>query len=436
MLKREVTNELRKWRNDTGRKALVVRGARQVGKTFSIEHFCRETYQSVIDINFLENPSMKKIFSGDLDSTTIGINLSLYKPESRIIPGETCIFLDEIQECPEAITALKFLAADRRWDVLASGSMLGIDYKRPTSYPVGSICYVDMFPLNFREFLRAAGVTDDIIGILREHFDQRSMVPWAIHDKVSELFRLYIILGGMPEVVSVYLENKMISEAERKVRDILTDYRYDIAHYASPDMKIKAEECYFSIPNHLSNENHKFMYSKVVHGGSARKFASSLDWIEGAYLAKRVYNVSGYDIPLAGRKQSDNFRVYPTDIGLLMGMYNHSVKEAVFRPEEERLNSQVKGGIYEAAVADMLIKNGHSDIFFRKNEKATFEIEFLIEKEGNVIPIEVKAGRSRSRSLDNLLKREDIPYGYKLIDGNVGVSGKKITLPLYMGMFL
>jgi predicted AAA+ superfamily ATPase len=178
------------------------------------------------------------------------------------------------------------------------------------------------------------------------------------------------------------------------------------------------------------------MYSKVVHGGNARKFASSLDWIEGAYLAKRVYNVSGYDIPLAGRKQSDNFRVYPTDIGLLMGMYDHSVKEAVFRPEEERLNSQVKGGIYEAAVADMLIKNGHSDIFFRKNEKATFEIEFLIENEGNVIPIEVKAGRSRSRSLDNLLKQEDIPYGYKLIDGNVGVSGKKITLPLYMGMFL
>ena len=379
---------------------------------------------------------MKKIFSGDLDSKTIRTNISLYIPESRVIPGKTCLFLDEIQECPEAITSLKFLAKDKDFDVIASGSMLGIDYKRPTSYPVGSIQYIDMYALSFKEFLYAAGVTDEIIDSLRSYFENETMVPWAIHDRIMELFRLYIIIGGMPEVVSLYFENNSISDADKKVRGILEDYRYDIAHYAKADVKIKAEECYFSISRQLSKENHKFMYSNVEKGGTARKYGSSIDWLKGAYLIQCVYNTSGYDIPLNTRRIDDNFRVYPTDIGLLMGMFDYSVKEQIIHPENKLLGGMSKGGIYEAVVADMLIKNGHRELFFRKNETSTFEIEFLIEKSEGVIPIEVKAGNSRSKSLDNLLKRDEIPYGYKLIDGNVGISGKKKTMPLYMAMFI
>jgi hypothetical protein len=178
------------------------------------------------------------------------------------------------------------------------------------------------------------------------------------------------------------------------------------------------------------------MYSVVEKGGAARKYGSSIDWLEGAYLIRKIYNISGYDIPLISKRIDDNFRIYPTDIGLLVGMYDNSVKELILHPTAEKLNSMVKGGLYEAVIADMLIKNGHKNIYFRKDEASSFEIEFFIENKEGVIPIEVKSGRSRSKSLDNILKKDEIPYGYKLIDGNVGVSEKKITLPLYMAIFL
>jgi predicted AAA+ superfamily ATPase len=401
-----------------------------------VEHFCRDEYESLVEINFLKNVSLKKIFSGDLDAGTIKKNISLYLPESRIIPGKTCIFLDEIQECPEAITSLKFLAETDEFDVIASGSMLGIDYKRPTSYPVGAVQYIDMFSLNFREFLIAAGISDEILDDLKSCFINRTAVPWAIHDKIMELFRMYIVLGGMPEVLRLYFEEGSFADADRKIQTILTDYRYDIAHYAAADIKIKAEECYFSIPRQLSKENHKFMYSNVEKGGTARKFGSSIDWLKGACLVKSVCNTSGYDIPLESARIDDNFRLYPTDIGLLMGMFERAVKENIMHPGDGLLSGAVKGGIYEAVIADMLLKNGHKELYFRKTEDATFEIQFLLESSDGVIPIEVKAGRSKSKSLDSLLKREEIPYGYKLIDGNVGVADKKITLPLYMAMFM
>ena len=436
ILVREVTDRFKKWKADSKHKCLLVRGARQVGKTYAIERFCEKEYESFIEINFLESPSMKMIFSGNLDAKTIKTNISLYIPNSKFIPDKTCLFIDEIQECPEAITALKFLEKEKGLDIIASGSMLGIDYKRPTSYPVGSIQYIDMFPLNFREFLYAVGVTDEIIDTLKDHFETRTAVPWAIHDKIMEYLRLYMIIGGMPEVVSIYCDNNSLDDADRKVRDILNDYRYDIAHYATADVKIKAEACYFSLSRQLSKENHKFMYSNVEKGGNARKYGSSIDWLSGAYLIKNVYNISGYDIPLNSKRIDDNFRVYPTDIGLLIGMYDRSVKELILHPDDDKLNSIIKGGLYEALIADMLIKNGHSDIYFRKDEASSFEIEFLIENAGNAIPIEVKSGRSRSKSLDNLLKRDEIPYGYKLINGNVGIAEKKITMPLYMAMFI
>ena len=435
-LRRDVTADFRKWKADPNHKCLLVRGARQIGKTYAIERFCEQEYDSFIEINFLESPSMKMIFSGNLDAKTIKTNISLYIPGSRFITGKTCLFIDEIQECPEAITALKFLEKEKDFDIIASGSMLGIDYKRPTSYPVGSIQYIDMFSLSFKEFLYAAGITEDIINELMEYFNSKTIVPWAIHDKMMEYLRLYMIIGGMPEVVKLYFETNSISDADKKIRDILNDYRYDIAHYASADVKIKAESCYFSISKQLSKENHKFMYSNVEKGGNARKFGSSIDWLVGAYLIKKVHNISGYDIPLSSKMIDDNFRIYPTDIGLLLGMYDYSVKELILHPDKDKLNSMIKGGLYESVIADMLIKNGHKRLYFRKDEASSFEIEFFIEAMGNAIPIEVKSGRSRSKSLDNILKRDEISYGYKLTDGNIGVVDKKITLPLYMAMFI
>ena len=436
MFRREITTSLNEWKEDSGHKCLMVRGARQVGKTFSVSEFGRANYESFININFLETPSLMKVFSQDLDTDTLIRNFSLYLPEAKFIPGNTLLFLDEIQECPEAITSLKFWNEDSRFDVIASGSMLGIDYKRPTSYPVGAVQYMDMFAMNFREFLSAGNIGNEIMDLLKDCFHKCEQVPWAIHDKMMELVRLYMILGGMPQVLDRYYSENSIASADQKAREILNDYRYDIAHYAPASEKIKAEKCYFSLAEQLSKENHKFKYSLVEQSGTKRKFGSSMDWLAGAYLIKCVKNINEYNIPLSFHAAEDNFRVYPTDIGLLSAMYEYPIKQKLLTNESGNLNPYLKGGIYEAVVADMLIKNGHNDIYFKRNEAATFEIEFLIENTDGIIPIEVKAGNSRSRSLDNLLEKHEIPYGYKLVDGNVGRSGKKITLPLYMAMFL
>lgn len=435
MLKRTVDDELIKWAESDSGKCLMLRGARQVGKTFSSEQLGKSKFESVVSVNFLEQPELKSVFTGNLDTNSLIMNFSVYLPSARFVPEKTLIILDEIQECPEAVTSLKFWAKDNRFKVIATGSMLGIDFKRPISYPVGSVEYINMHPLSFREFLYAAGINDDVIGVLEQCCNEYRNVPDAINERMMNLLRQYLVVGGMPEAVSAYFENNSLIEADKVLRRILNDYRYDIAHYASPDIKIKAEKCYFSLADQLSKENHKFQYGLIEKGGNARKFGSSLDWLNNADLTRTSYNLTSLEIPFSSHFDSNNFRLYPTDIGLLVSMYEYMIKGALLDPSDKVLAGNTKGGLYEALIADMLIKSGH-DLYYRKNEQATFEIEFLLERPEGIIPVEVKAGHSRSRSLDNLLKKESIPYGYKLIDGNVGKDGKKITLPLYMAMFL
>jgi predicted AAA+ superfamily ATPase len=435
MLKRTVDDELIKWAESDSGKCLMLRGARQVGKTFSSEQLGKSKFESVVSVNFLEQPELKSVFTGNLDTNSLIMNFSVYLPSARFVPEKTLIILDEIQECPEAVTSLKFWAKDNRFKVIATGSMLGIDFKRPISYPVGSVEYINMHPLSFREFLYAAGINDDVIGVLEQCCNEYRKVPDAINERMMNLLRQYLVVGGMPEAVSAYFENNSLIEADKVLRRILNDYRYDIAHYASPDIKIKAEKCYFSLADQLSKENHKFQYGLIEKGGNARKFGSSLDWLNNADLTRTSYNLTSLEIPFSSHFDSNNFRLYPTDIGLLVSMYEYMIKGTLLDPSDKVLAGNTKGGLYEALIADMLIKSGH-DLYYRKNEQATFEIEFLLERPEGIIPVEVKAGHSRSRSLDNLLKKESIPYGYKLIDGNVGKDGKKITLPLYMAMFL
>lgn len=436
MLYRESYDQLLAWKNQTKKKCLIVKGARQVGKTYLIEAFGKNEYENVIEINFLKNPGFKEIFKKDLDTNTLKTYISLYLSGSTFTERKTLVFLDEIQECPEAITSLKFWAEDGRYDVIASGSMLGIDYKRPISYPVGYVDYLDMTSLNFREFLVATGVKNDIQKILENCFAQKTPVPEPVHKKIMELLRTYMIIGGMPEVVNTYIETQSILEADKVQRRILTDYRYDIAHYATADMKIKAENCYLSIPSQLGKDNHKFQYSLIEKGSNARKYGSSIDWLEQANLAIKVYNVDPLYAPLATNKNTSDFRLYIADIGLLVGMMDYSIKAQLLNSENEKFSSITKGAIYEALIAEMLFKANHTKLYFTKNAQGTFEIEYLIESADGIIPIEVKSGRSRSKSLDNLLKKDSIPFGYKLVDGNVGVADKKITLPLYMAMFI
>lgn len=438
MLKRKVDSVLEEYLTKDTSKCLMIRGARQVGKSFSVDRLGNSSaVSSYIRVNFLEKPGLMKIFSGDLDIDTLVTNFSLYMPEARFVPGSTLLFLDEIQECPEAITSLKFWARDPRFKVIASGSMLGIDYKRSNSYPVGSIQYLDMKPLSFMEFLWAMGISSSTINRVREYFTKREMVPDAIHQSMLHYLKLYLVLGGMPEVVQKYCDTKNMAEADSIQRSILIDYRQDIAHYALPSIKIKAEKCFFSLPDQLGKENHKFQYSLVERGGTARKFGDSIDWLTAADLVHPCASVTKVEYPLRSFVKEGDFRLYPNDTGLLLGMYDYSMKQAIFGDTEKApVLLQAKGGLYEALIASMLLQNGHEELYFYKNETTRTEIEFLIPGEEGVIPIEAKAGNNRSKSLDRVLKDEHIPYGYKLISGNVGVTGKKITLPLYMAMFI
>ncbi len=445
MLKRKISENLINWKNSESNKALIVEGARQIGKTYTIRQFGKENYSSFIELNFIENPSLVNIFKGTLDTDTILTAVRLYVPNSKIIEGDTLVFLDEIQECSEAITALKFLAEDKRISVICSGSALGMNYKPQTSYPVGSVEYLSMTSLDFEEFLLAMNIDKDIISDLKSYFDNKNFdkkVPFAIHEKLNFLLRQYLIIGGMPEVVQAFVDTKDYGIADSIQRRLYRDYINDIARYASPNIKIKAEKCYKSIPMQLSKENHKFQYGVVEHKATGAKYESSVDWLSNAHIAIPVYNLSKVEYPLEAFSIENNFRLYPSDISFLICTYGYEIKAALLEDnniDEKPSNiimRSAKGGIYEALAADMLYKSGHINLRFYRDEKGTPEIEFFIENGDGVIPVEIKAGRNKTKSLDAMLKNDDIPYGYKFASQNIGKAGKKITLPMYMMMFL
>lgn len=444
MLKRKIDRELNEWKNNWNNKACLINGARQVGKTFSVREFGKENYDAVYELNFLENVQLKDIFAGSLDSETILSNIRLHFPEVKFVKASTLLFFDEIQECPEAITALKFLCSQESFDVIATGSALGISYKSTSSFPVGCIHNIQMHALSFEEFLWAKGVESDLLDGLAKHYKLRTPVPVSFHNKMLEYLREYMVVGGMPAVVQNYVYNHDILQVHTLQRNILSDYINDIARFSHPQIKIKAENCYRSIPFQLQKENHKFQYSKVEKKGTARKFETSVDWLINAHLAKCVFNVSKIEYPLANFKKEDNFRLYMNDIGLFLANFDFSVKQSLLQDLliDEPLDNNLilrtaKGGIYEALAADILLKNGHEDLYFFRNNQGDIEIDFLIENEFGCVPLEIKAGaKTKTKSLNRVLESDSIAVGYKFGSQNVGVLGKKITMPLYMLMFV
>lgn len=435
MLKRKAETLLKEWKNKKDRKCLIVQGARQVGKTFLIEHFGEENYGEVLEINFKQLISAADLFNGDLNIETIVNGLKFRFPDKKIIPGRTLIFLDEIQECPEAISSLKFWAIDNRYDVIASGSLLGIDYKRASSYPVGYVDYIHMHALDFEEFLWGLGISEDMIGSLKDCFESRRSVPDPINRQMMNYYREYIAVGGMPEVVCEYVRSKDFREVDRIQRALLQGYQYDIAHYATAEEKIKAEKCYLSLSRQLlDKENHKFQYKELEHGGRAQKYYSSIEWLLKADIIQLCRFVSAVRYDLDDYARDDFFRAYTTDLSLLISMKDLSLKQHII---ENTLSGNTKGGLYECAVADALYKKDYS-LYFYKNDSTKKEIDFLIQKQGNVVPIEVKSSNTRASSLNSLIKNNpEISLAYKLIDGNVGINEEGIvTIPLYMGMFI
>lgn len=433
MLRRKIYDKLLAWKNNKGKKdAILLRGVRQCGKTYIVREFGKREYKNFIEINFIERPDMQAVFSGNLDVDNMVQQIKLSMPGCQFIPGETLLFLDEIQDVPNARTSLKFWTQDGRFDCIASGSLLGMDYKNEVSIPVGYEQQLIMRTLDFEEFIWALGTEVNLKEMLAPYVDGAKRVPEAMHNSLNKYLQEYMVVGGLPEVVDTYIATKDFYQVHLLQEKILRDYQDDIAKYALNQDKIKAKQCFLSIPRQLSKENHKFQYSVVEKKATARKFTSSLDWLHNAGLIDFAYNVNSPWFPLKAHVKEDQFRVYLCDIGLLVAMYGYQLKIALL---SDALEGPAKGGIYESLVADILAKRGE-ELYYYKKEDSTLEIEFILERECKLVPVEVKARKGSTRSLNELLKMDNIERGYKLTAQNTGVVEKKITLPLYMAAII
>lgn len=435
MLKRKLYDYLLEWKQSHKQECLLINGARQVGKSYLVDAFGRAEYDSFITLDFIRDPGLRAIFQDSLSPADIYSRITLLIPGERIVPGRTLLFIDEIQECPEARAAFKYLAQDGSIDVIGSGSLLGVRFRElehAPSLPVGYERQVTMHPLDFEEFLWGRGYDAEAIDALRGYRSRMEPVPRAVHQTMMRFLREYLAIGGMPAVVSAFAPQGDFGAAHDVQTQLHALYLDDIARYASPSERVKARACYLSLPRQLAKENTKFRYATVEKRGTARKFGSSVDWLENANMALRCDAVTTPQFPLQSYEDSSKFRLYANDTGLLMAMYDFSMKAAVV---ENTLAGPMKGGLYENLVAVMLAARG-IPLHYWKAQNSSHEIEFLVDRDGAVVPIEVKASRGSTASLDELLRRDDVKRGYKLIDGNLGITGKKVTLPLYMAPFM
>lgn len=441
MLKRKIETQLAEWKSLKDRKPLVIKGIRQCGKTYIVQKFAKENYKSVVYMNFILNPEMRSAFMGNLDVDNIILNLSALIPESRFIEGKTCIILDEIQECKEARTALKAFDIDRRFDVIATGSLLGVlgygsrkdDDDGPDSVPVGYETIIDMYPLDFEEFLWANGINENVIDAVKNCFENETPVPEGIHKAMMELLYRYVIVGGLPEAVNCFLETKNIERIYNVQRTLIAEYEEDMVKYADDADKPRIRECFESIPRQLAKENKKFQYSVIKKGGRASQYAGSIQWLEDAGIVRRCYNTSITELPLEGNAIDDCFKVYTTDIGLLIAMLDYGTQADILQGNL----LGYKGAIFENLMADFLCKSGQKLYYFQKD--SGLELDFLVRFNGECTIIEVKAKGGKAKSLTAVLdnkKKYHVNSAIKLGQYNVGRQGEVLTIPLYMGFLI
>ena len=438
MLKRKILKYLLDWKNTKKNECLLIKGARQVGKTFIIREFGKN-YKNFIELNFLLNKSASQAFEGDLNVDDILMSLSSKIRDINYEPNETLIFLDEIQACPKARTALKSFAIDGRYDVIASGSLLGLSFGQDTevkeeitSIAVGYEKEIEMLPMDFEEFLWAIGVKNELINSLKQYIDGNVKIPLAINDAMSEYMRQYIVVGGMPEVVQKFVDSKNYSVVHDEQIKILNAYQDDVLKHAPNTEKNKIKDCYNSLPRQLAKDNKKFKYSEIEKNSTAKKYKNSLLWLSDVGITNICYNVTNPSFPLIAYEENDYFKVYVNDTGLLTAMYGFDMKSAIL---EKKLVGAMKGGIYENLIANMLLCNGY-DLHFYKPKENDQEIEFVISKDANIIPVEVKSKNGSTESLNIYMERFKPNVAYKFIDGNAGRIDNKITLPHFMAMFL
>lgn len=442
MFKRKIEEILQKWFDTPDHKPIVIKGCRQCGKTYSVVDFAKKHYKNVIYIDFHEHKAYKSFFNGDLDVETITTNIMLGIPGTKFISKETCLIFDEIQDCPFARSSLKFFKLDGRYDVICTGSLLGVSgYKTmeerleeaEASIPVGYEYVVNMYPMDFEEWLWANDVQDVHFDLLKKHFTEETPVPEAVHKRMRELLLQYVIIGGMPEAVKAFLTTHNISEVIDVQHGILETYKSDMVKYAHAADKVRIRECFDSIPAQLSRENKKFTYSAVRKGGRSKEYVSSLQWIEDAGIIRRCYNLNAVELPLDGNSNRDNFKVYMADTGLFVSMLEEGTQWSVM---QGNLMSY-KGAIFENLVADILGKMGRKLYYYHPSD--SLELDFVLRYRGECTPLECKATTGNAKSLKTVMshpEKYNIHSAIKLGDYNIGRNGGVLTLPMYMGFLL
>lgn len=437
MLRRKIEKTLSDWKNTPNHKPLILKGCRQCGKTFSVLDFAKKNYEHVVYLNFFVNPQYASVFSGSLEVDNITMLLSALMGKGAIFEaGKTILILDEIQDCPDARTALKFFKLDGRYDVIGTGSLLGVKGygdKEPKSIPVGYETVIDMTPLDFEEFLWANGISEQIITLLHTHLQNQTPVPDALHARMRELLLQYTVVGGMPDVVQTFVDSRRMDEVLQLQRDIVRSYEDDMVKYADKKDKAVIKECFQSIPKQLSKENKKFQYSVVKKGATASKFAGSLQWIEDAGIIARCYNLFITELPLDGNADQDTFKVYMRDTGLFVSMLEDGTQFDILQGNL----LGYKGAIFEGLIADIFSKMGRKLYYFHKD--SGLEVDFIIRYKGACTLVEVKANTGNVKSTKTVLRHPEkyhVTQAIKLGDYNIGLSEQILTLPLYMAFLL
>ena len=442
MYKRKIESKLQIWQKDAAHKPLVVKGVRQCGKTSSVLDFARKNYKNVVYLDFREHQDYKKFFTPNLDVDAIIMRITAAMPDVEVEAGNTCFVFDEIQDCPKARGALKYFHLDGRYDVICTGSLLGVNgYKTPeeqkeeqeASIPVGFEEIVEMYPMDFEEWLWANGIKDIHLEYLKKCLDNETPVDEALHYRFSELLHQYIIVGGMPEVVSIFLDTKQIGKVLSVQRRIIDEYKSDMMKYAATSDKSRIRECFESIPSQLAREYKKFNYTTVRQGGRGRDYAGSLQWIEDAGIIRRCYNTEITELPLDGHRIPSEFKVYMADIGLLVAMLEDGTQSSILQGDILSYN----GAIAENLIADIFGKMGRKLYYYHKD--GGVELDFLIRYQGQCTPIECKATTGNAKSMRTVLKHPDkyhVSNAIKLGDYNIGRKDGLLTLPMYMAFLL
>ncbi len=434
-LKRKVDAFLNEWKADENRKPLIIKGSRQIGKTESINHFATEHYESIIEINFVRDEKYKKIIADGYEAADIIKNISLLDPSKKFIPGKTLIFFDEITEFPEIATSLKFFHIDGRFDVICSGSMLGVNYKKIESNSVGYKKDYEMFSMDFEEFLWAKGYNSETTEDMLRHMSEFRPFSELEMNVYHSLFLDFNILGGMPAVVAEYIQKNTFEGSLDTQKQLIADYKEDIRKYASGIDQTRIINVFNRVAPQLARENKKFQISKAAPGARFRDYRGCAEWLADAGMVNVCYCMEFPELPLGGNYDPDVFKLYFSDTGLLVSMLDEESQEDL------RANKNLgvyKGALYENMVGEALVKQGYK-LFYYKREDSTLEADFFIRSRSSLIPVEVKANSGKAKSMTTLIESDkypDIRYGFKLSKNNIGHENGIYTFPYFCTFLL